>query len=68
MENLNFKPEKLGFMNLADTDILVEAANGRIDLNKLAREVLANRGLDQQTGRWIGFQAALEQLEATNAK
>jgi hypothetical protein len=60
-------PEKIGFMQLADTDILVEAATGGIDLNQIAREILANRGFDQKTGRWIGFDAAREQLKAQNA-
>ncbi len=60
-------PEKVSFLQLADTDILVEAANGVIDINQLAREILASRGVDQQSGRWIGFQAAREQLGAPNA-
>jgi hypothetical protein len=60
-------PDKIGFMQLADTDMLVEAATGGIDLNQIAREILANRGFDQKTGRWIGFEAAREQLKAQNA-
>lgn len=60
-------PEKISFLQLADTDILVEAVNGVIDLNQLAREILANRGIDQLSGRWIGFQAARAQLGAQNA-
>lgn len=60
-------PEKVSFLQQADTDILVEAANGVIDLNQLARQILANRGIDQHTGRWIGFEAAREQLGAQNA-
>ena len=37
-----------------DTDILVEAVNGRLDLNLVALKELRNRGLDKN-GRWIGF-------------
>jgi hypothetical protein len=59
-----FNPEKVSFLQLADTDMLVEAATGGIDLNQIAREILANRGFDQKTGRWIGFEAAREQLGA----
>lgn len=47
MTTLN--PEKIGFMNLADTDLLVEAATGEIDLNEVARDILAKRGLDQES-------------------
>jgi hypothetical protein len=65
MNTLN--PDKIGFMQLADTDMLVEAATGGIDLNQIAREILANRGIDKKTGRWIGFEAAREQLGAKNA-
>lgn len=37
-----------------DTDILVEAVNGRLDLNLVALKELRNRGLDKN-GRWVGF-------------
>jgi hypothetical protein len=37
-----------------DTDILVEAVNGRLDLNLVALKELRNRGLNKN-GRWIGF-------------
>ena len=39
------------------TELLVQAASGRIDLNELARQELANRGLGRD-GEWIGFEAA----------
>jgi hypothetical protein len=37
-----------------DTDILVEAVNGRLDLNLVALRELKNRGLDKD-GKWVGF-------------
>ena len=37
-----------------DSDILVEAVNGRLDLNLVALRELKNRGLDKN-GRWVGF-------------
>lgn len=43
-----------GLLQTADTDILVKAANGAIDLNELAKEELVNRGLDKN-GKWVGF-------------
>ena len=46
-------PDK-NMISLFDTDILVEVANGRLDLNKLALLELKNRGLDKN-GKWIGF-------------
>lgn len=38
-------------------EVLVAAAAGDIDLNRLAREKLAERGLDA-SGVWIGFNRA----------
>ena len=38
-----------------DPDILVEAVNGRLDLNMFALREVRNRGLDKN-GRWIGFE------------
>ncbi|HAQ17780.1 MAG TPA: hypothetical protein DCR40_00945 [Prolixibacteraceae bacterium] len=41
-------------ISLFDTDILVEVANNRLDLNKVALYELKNRGLDKD-GKWVGF-------------
>lgn len=41
------------------SDLLSAAVRGEIDLNKLAREVLANRGQDE-TGKWVGVDKAAE--------
>jgi hypothetical protein len=46
-------PDK-NMITLFDTDVLVEVANGRLDLNLVALNVLKNRGLDKN-GKWIGF-------------
>ena len=39
------------------TELLLKAAKGEIDLTKLAKRELANRGLGLR-GEWIGFAAA----------
>lgn len=46
-------PDK-NVITLFDTFYLVEAVNGRLDLNLIALSELKNRGLDKQ-GKWIGF-------------
>jgi hypothetical protein len=53
----NFTVDELGFIQLALTKVLAAAARGEIDLNRLAREELAARGLDNQ-GVWVGFPRA----------
>lgn len=52
-----FSTDQLGFIQTALTAVLAAAARGEIDLNRLAREELANRGLDAH-GEWVGFDAA----------
>jgi len=46
-------PDK-NVLTLFDTDVLVEVANGRIDLNEEAIQILKNRGLDIN-GKWVGY-------------
>lgn len=41
----------------AVTALLAAAVRGEIDLNALAAEELANRGVDR-SGRWVGFPQA----------
>ena len=55
--NSNFTVDELGFIQLAMTKVLAATARGEIDLNQLAREELASRGLDDQ-GVWVGFPRA----------
>ncbi len=57
---MELTPEKIGFLNMADTDVLVAVMNGKIDLNELAAKVLANRGLNKD-GAWVGFAGAAKQ-------
>ena len=45
--------------SMTSTDLLLAAAAGLIDLNQLAREQLANRGLNAE-GKWVGFDRAAE--------
>ncbi len=52
-----FTVDELGFIQTAQAKVLAAAARGEIDLNRLAREELAARGLDDQ-GKWVGFEAA----------
>ena len=52
-----FTVDELGFIQTALTKVLAAAARGEIDLNRLAREELAARGLDNQ-GIWVGFPRA----------
>jgi hypothetical protein len=56
-----FTVDELGFIQLADAKVLTAVARGELDLNRVAREELANRGLDAR-GRWVGFQRARAQL------
>ena len=59
-ENANrFTVDELGFIQTASAEVLAAVARGELDLNKLAREELAARGLDQD-GHWVGFKKAAE--------
>lgn len=54
----NQQPEEITmlkeYLQVVPTELLVEAASGRIDLNELARAELRSRGLDNN-GQWAGF-------------
>ena len=52
-----FTVDEIGFIQTAMTKVLAAAARGEIDLNRIAREELAARGLDDQ-GVWVGFDRA----------
>ena len=49
--------EKLSTIQLFDTVVLSAVAAKKLDLNLLAREELADRGLNPE-GRWVGFPEA----------
>lgn len=52
-----FTVDEIGFIQLADARVLAAAARGKIDLNLIAREDLAGRGLGLH-GEWVGFEKA----------
>lgn len=54
-----FSVDEIGFIQIADAKVLTAAARGKIDLNRIAREELANRGLGLR-GEWVGFDRARE--------
>lgn len=54
-----FTIDEIGFIQTAAANVLAAVARGEIDLNRIAREEMAARGLDQQ-GKWVGFDKARE--------
>ena len=59
-----FSVDEIGFIQIAATKVLVAVARGEIDLNRIAREELANRGLGRN-GEWVGFERA-RQIHGVN--
>jgi len=47
----------MGFIQLLSNDVLIAVVKGELDLNDLARQELACRGLDLY-GRWVGLEKA----------
>lgn len=41
------------------TDLLIAMAKGEVDAQRIAAELVAGRGLDEQ-GKWVGFEKAAE--------
>ena len=54
-----FTVDEIGFIQIAETKVLAAVARGEIDLNRIAREELASRGLGLH-GEWVGFEKARE--------
>ncbi len=52
-----FTVDEIGFIQIALTKVLSAVARGELDLNRLACEELAARGLDDK-GVWVGFDRA----------
>jgi len=52
-----FTVDEIGFIQIAMTKVLAAVARGELDLNRLAHEELAARGLDVN-GTWVGFDRA----------
>lgn len=49
--------DEIGFIQIASAKVLAAVARGEIDLNRIAREELASRGLGLH-GEWVGFERA----------
>lgn len=54
-----FSVNEIGFIQIAPAKVLAAVARGEIDLNRIAREELASRGLGLN-GEWVGFRTARE--------
>jgi len=52
-----FTVDEVGFIQIAPAKVLAAVARGEIDLNRIAREELASRGLGLH-GEWVGFEMA----------
>lgn len=55
----SFSIDDIGFIQTAAASVLAAVARGEIDLNRIAKEELSNRGLDVN-GAWVGFAKAKE--------
>lgn len=55
----SFTVDEIGFIQIAPAKLLAAVARGEIDLNRIAREELASRGLGLN-GEWVGFRTARE--------
>ena len=62
-----FPVDELGFIQTALTRVLAAVSRGELDLNRLAREELASRGLDQD-GMWVGFERADAVLQGASTQ
>jgi hypothetical protein len=52
-----FTVDEIGFIQIAPAKVLTAVARGEVDLNRIAREELAARGLGLR-GEWVGFEKA----------
>jgi hypothetical protein len=52
-----FTVDEVGFIQIADAKVLAAVARDEIDLNRIAKEELAARGLGLN-GEWVGFEKA----------
>lgn len=53
--------DRLGYLRKMDTELLLAAAKGEVDLNEIARWVVASRGIGAN-GAWVGFPEAKRQM------
>ena len=54
-----FTVDEISFIQTATVRVLVAVAKGELDLNVLAREELALRGMNDD-GVWVGYRQALQ--------
>lgn len=59
-----FTINEIEFIQAATVKVLVAVCKEELDLNLLAREELANRGLDKD-GIWVGFDKARQLISPT---
>jgi hypothetical protein len=45
----------LFIFSLTNAGLLLDIANGKMDMVQLARMEMRNRGLDVKTGKWVGW-------------
>ncbi|WP_143476440.1 hypothetical protein [Pseudacidovorax sp. RU35E] len=62
-----FAVDELEFLQHVPSRVLVAASSGKLDLNQLAREELAQRGLNQQ-GIWVGSSKAQLAMDDTQCQ
>ena len=56
-----YDADKFGDIQCMNTEVLCMVARGEVDLNQIAINHLASRGLDEN-GKWIGFDKAEEKF------
>ena len=61
VKSISYDVDKLGGIQLLGNDVLTAVARGEMDLNQIAINHLAGRGLDEN-GAWIGFDKAKERF------
>ncbi|MBN8751340.1 MAG: hypothetical protein J0I65_28115 [Variovorax sp.] len=62
-----FAVDEIEFLQHVPVRVLVAAARGKLDLNRLAREELAQRGLNQE-GVWVGASRAELAFDAASRR
>ena len=61
VKSISYDVDKLGGIQLLGNDVLTAVARGEMDLNQIAINHLAGRGLDEN-GTWIGFDKAKDKF------
>jgi len=54
--------DDLGHLSMMSSAFLAVIAQGKLDMQQIARELLSHRGHDE-TGKWVGFEAAKAALD-----